>query len=332
MEKNGIVKVIKNLGLTDYQTDKIAREILDILNLNKKFLNTTPDKCPNCLSVDSKFIKKGVNSGKQRYQCKKCLSVFVWDVNQLTYHSKVSRDKWNIVICDTLSLVSLLKTAAKVDLSENTVFRMRHKFLLVLEDLVESNVLSGVIECDETYILESLKGTVTADRKPRKRQTPATKRGLSNEQVCVIVASNRNGTEYARVIDKGKPTSDKITANLKHHIEDKSVMITDKLASYNDIITLKACTHYTLSTHKKYDNLLHLNTVNGIHSKLKEVIRNYRGVATKYLNRYCALLVFLRNFKQMDDNEMMPIILGKLRSSDYYCKSNCLRSSKLVYV
>ena len=59
MKKNEILEVIKNLGLTDYQTDKIAREILDILNLNEKFLNTTPDKCPNCSSVDSKFIKKG---------------------------------------------------------------------------------------------------------------------------------------------------------------------------------------------------------------------------------------------------------------------------------
>ena len=92
---------------------------------------------------------------------------------------------------------------------------------------------------------------------------------MSYEQICVIVATKRNGTEYTLVIDKGKPTSDNITTNPKHHIEEKSIMITDTLASYNEIITLKTCTHYMLSIHNKHDNLLHLKTVNGIHSNLK---------------------------------------------------------------
>ena len=332
MKKSEILSVIQVLKLTEYQTEKLVMDILDILSLNEATISTYPENCPSCFSEDSKFIKKGINSGKQRYQCKECMSVFVWDVNKLTYNSKVTRDKWNVVISDSLSLVSLLKTASKVDLSDKTIFRMRHKFLLVLEDLIADNLLSGVIECDETYIIESSKGTKSVDRSPRKRQTPATKRGLSNEQICVIVATNRNGTEYARAIDKGKPTSDSITTNLEHHIEDKSVMITDKLASYNEIITLKACTYYTLSTYKKYDNLLHLNTVNGIHRKLKEMIRFYRGVATKYLNRYCALLVFLRNFMQMDDLEMMAIMSSKLRLSNHYCKSLYLNRESLVCV
>ena len=80
------------------------------------------------------------------------MSVFVWDVNKLTYNSKVTRDKWNVVISDSLSLVSLLKTASKVDLSDKTIFRMRHKFLLVLEDLIGDNLFSDVIVCDETYM------------------------------------------------------------------------------------------------------------------------------------------------------------------------------------
>ena len=90
-------------------------------------------------------------------------------------NSKASRDKWIIVIFDTLSLVSLLKTAAKVDLSENTIFRMIHKFLLVLEELIAENILPGVIECDETHVLKSLKGTKPIDRSSRKRQTPNNK-------------------------------------------------------------------------------------------------------------------------------------------------------------
>ena len=332
MKRNEVLSIIQELKLTEYQTEMLVRNILDILSLNKDAENTYPRSCPNCFSKEHKFIKKGVNTGKQRYQCKGCMSVFVWDVNKLTYNSKVSMDKWQVLIHDTLCLVPLLKTAAKLDLSENTVFRMRHKFLLVLEDLVEDDVLSGVIECDETYILESSKGTKVHDRKPRKRQTPSTKRGLSNEQICVLVATNRLGKEICRVIDRGKPKSENITTNLEHVIKDESVMITDKLSSYNEIVTIKACIHYTLSSYKEYNNLLHLNTVNSIHSKLSNMIQQFRGVATKYLNRYCALLLFIRKFMQMDDGEMMEIMIRNLKDSNKYCKSINLRNDYLVTV
>ncbi|HZJ86820.1 MAG TPA: IS1595 family transposase [Erysipelothrix sp.] len=332
MKRNEVLTIVEELKLTEYQTEMLVRHILDILNLNKDAENTYPESCPNCFSKEHTFIKKGVNTGKQRYQCKGCMSVFVWDVNKLTYNSKVSMDKWHILIHDTLCLLPLLKTSANLNLSENTVFRMRHKFLLVLEDLIEDDVLSGVIECDETYILESSKGTKVHDRKPRKRQTPSTKRGLSNEQICVLVATNRLGKEVCRVIDRGKPKSENITTNLEHNIKDQSVVITDKLRSYNELITIKACVHYTLSSHKEYNNLLHLNTVNSIHSKLSKMIQQFRGVATKYLNRYCALLLFIRKFMQMDDGEMMEIMIRKLKKSNHYCKSTLLRNENIVTV
>ena len=37
----------------------------------------------------------------------------------------------------------------------------------------------------------------------------------------------------------------------------------------------------------------HLNTVNGLHSRLKAMLYRYRGVSSKYLNRYLALFTTL---------------------------------------
>lgn len=49
--------------------------------------------------------------------------------------------------------------------------------------------LSGIIESDETFFLESYKGknqvNKTAIRKPHKRGVKASLRGISHEQVCV---------------------------------------------------------------------------------------------------------------------------------------------------
>lgn len=332
MKNDQLKSIIQDLGLTDYQTEKLIREVKDILNLNEKNKCKKPIECPNCTDSDPKFIKKGINSGKQRYQCKSCESVFVWDINRLTYNSRVQQDKWNILIQDTLSLEPLLVTARKTDLSERTIFRMRHKFLLLLEKLISTSELDGVIECDETFVLESRKGTKPNDRKSRKRRGCASKRGLSDEQICVVVATNRQGAEFASVIDTGKPSADAITRGLDHHISEGSVMITDHLTSYNDLVESKKCKHYTLSDYTQYNKLLHMNTVNSIHSIFKGMIRQFRGVATKYLNRYCALLIFVREFAQMDDNEMMSLMRDKIRNVDIFCKIDKINYTDLVLV
>jgi hypothetical protein len=54
--------------------------------------------------------------------------------------------------------------------------------------------LTGIVEGDETFILESFKGKRSGlPRKPRKRGGKSAKRGLSAEQIPVIVARDRQG-------------------------------------------------------------------------------------------------------------------------------------------
>lgn len=39
--------------------------------------------------------------------------------------------------------------------------------------------------------------------------------------------------------------------------------------------------------------LYHLNTINSLHSRLKEMLKGFNGVSIKYLNRYLAMFVAL---------------------------------------
>ena len=48
-----------------------------------------------------------------------------------------------------------------------------------------------------------------------------------------------------------------------------------------------------LNNHKDYNKAYHLNTVNGLHSRLKAMLYRHRGVSSKYLNRYLALFTAL---------------------------------------
>jgi len=53
--------------------------------------------------------------------------------------------------------------------------------------------LRGIVEADETFVLSTRKGERNLDRKARRRGGKASKRGLSHEQVPVLVAADRSG-------------------------------------------------------------------------------------------------------------------------------------------
>ena len=64
------------------------------------------------------------------------------------------------------------KTAETLDLAHSTVFHMRHKILHCVEQAIVNapNLLEGVCEADETYVLESVKERKIHEdyhRKPR---------------------------------------------------------------------------------------------------------------------------------------------------------------------
>lgn len=73
---------------------------------------------------------------------------------------------------------------------KNTSYRWRHRFLSIPAGIKPSH-LHGIVEADETYFLESFKGSRHLTRPPRKRGAKAAKRVLSKEQIPVLIARDR---------------------------------------------------------------------------------------------------------------------------------------------
>lgn len=125
-----------------------------------------------------------------------CGKSYVTTSNTLLACSHYSVVVWKTFLADTLMGVSIDDTrdALKlrhIKISHTSLFFMRHKIMLALEDIQEISpaMIEDVVEVDETYVPESEKGTKFgpgAKRKPRKRGTPAAKRGLSDEQICLV--------------------------------------------------------------------------------------------------------------------------------------------------
>ena len=77
-------------------------------------------------------------------------------------------------------------------------FRWRHRFLAAVRQAPDR--LAGIVEADETFVLESRKGERKLDRKPRRRGGKARKRGLSREQVPILVAADRAGATLSHTL------------------------------------------------------------------------------------------------------------------------------------
>ena len=278
------------LKLNPYQIEHISAQVIKYLNLNEELKDTHPTECPCCGRSDVRFIKKGKQAGKQRYQCSACGSKFAYDAGQITAHSHQPVDSWVTLIEDTLSFKSLDKTAKAIGVCHETAFNMRHKLLAFMESMVnESIVLDELVETDETYVIQSQKGIKCEDRKPRRHGESASKPGLSNEQYCVCVATDRQNHLFATCVNRAKPSGDDIVNALAAHIAPQSVLLCDGSNAYNKLANLLKCKKVELQGHDSYDRVYHLNTVNNQHSRIKDMLKQFRGVASKYLNRYLAL-------------------------------------------
>lgn len=305
-------ELLKTLAqLSQNQRKRLEIWLKDQFNLNEELKNTRPPVCPHC-HKESRMIKKGILNNKQRYQCKECGKLFIYDSQTITSYMKIKKDVFYEIVLDTLNGYSLKYTAARLDLPVKTVFFNRHKFLCFLQEYLdrENQSISGTVEIDETFDLASEKGNRKIERKARKRGEPSNLRGISHEQVCIVTTTDRNGHEIFKAVGFGKPTTKDILLHFAKRISNKSVIYSDGSFCYNQLAEASESKLVNLKTHTSYNKVEHLNTVSYIHSLIKRMFAYYKSVATKYINRYLSLIVFLRRFADTDDNEKIPAMIG----------------------
>ncbi len=141
---------------------------------------------------------------RQRYRCKDCRKTFS-DVTSTPLYRTHKPDKWLDFIKCMLEGYSLRKSADLIgDIHFVTLFYWRHKILSALKQM-DFNTFSGIVEMDETYFLYSEKGRRNIEgRKPRKRGGSSKFRGISHEQVCVLIARDRQKSTYSGVLGRGR--------------------------------------------------------------------------------------------------------------------------------
>ncbi|MBK7464831.1 MAG: IS1595 family transposase [Betaproteobacteria bacterium] len=202
--------------------------------------------CPHC--AHEQVSRWGFANGLQRYRCNACRATF----NALT-----------------------------------DAFRWRHRFL-TLPNGQQAISLAGIAEADETYFLESQKGRREGlSRAPRKRGCKASKRGLSEEQTAVLICRDRTGNTADFMLKKADKAH--IGAVLKPLLAADVILCTDSEKALAAVAKEMGITHRPVNLaagQRVVAGVYHVQNVNAYDSRLKEWMRRFHGVATRYLGNY----------------------------------------------
>jgi transposase-like protein len=160
--------------------------------------------CPHCAGRE--IMAWGRSRGLARFRCKACGRTFNALTKTPMAHLR-KRERWLDHARAMIDGQSLAKTAALCGVHPTTAFRWRHRFLgAPAADKPRS--LSGVVEADETFILESFKGRWSdLPRKGRKRGGTARHPGLHQDNIPILVARDRKGATFDAVLPQDDSAS-----------------------------------------------------------------------------------------------------------------------------
>lgn len=241
--------------------------------------------CAHC--GDSHIKRYGYDGEIQRYRCHTCQRTF----NALSgtpmarlRHKNLWLDYENAMAAG----LSIRLTARQFSIATTTAFRWRHRFLSAPRQQTDTE-LTGIVEADETYFPESQKGQRHIRRSARRRGGTSKKDGIICQQVAVLTARDRQGKHFESIVPKTDAKS--YAKLLPQLVNEEAILCTDGSGSFKKAARDNHILHEGLNTRQGIrvkQRVFHLQHVNAYHSHLKEWMRRFHGVATKYLENYLA--------------------------------------------
>ncbi|MRX72205.1 IS1595 family transposase [Bacillus lacus] len=282
-----------------------------------------------CVHCGSTAIKRnGKYKTRQRYLCKDCNKTFN-DMTNTPFSGSRYPEKWVKYMEMMVEGYTLPKIAKRLKIHISTAFYWRHKILNALRSL-DFAQLQGIIESDETFFRESMKGKEVTHRKPKKRKTPDEKRGISDLKIAVVVAQDRNNNIIALKAGTGRVKAEEIDAAIGKYIDPSSLLCTDTATNYKKFAKLKGLQHETINERQKErvkKGIFHVQNVNNFHSRLKTWIRRFQGVATKYLDNYLYWFRWLEIDKHLSFEKQVEQMLISSCQKSNHCTVSHLKSA-----
>ena len=326
-----IIKVVESLSAAELET--LSSEVLKLLKTSPDVAKNNTEELHNCRRCGSHAILKygKDKNGKQRYKCKNCNAIFYATSYSVISKSRHDLSVWKRYIILLLKGASLEECDKECLISVQTAFTWRHKILHALQSDQSNRMLGGVVEIDDMFFSVSYKGNhkksknFVMPRKPYKRGTDNT--GVTGNMACVLCACERQGQAYAEVTGIGSVNVEQLNYAFNNRLLEDSIALSDKAYSYKNYFSNTSIELIQLASHSIPKNQssppevkgsYHIQNVNNFHRRFRRTMKHYNGVATKYLNHYVNLFVWIENHKKIDEFSLPSQMFSQIYEKNTY--------------
>ena len=255
--------------------------------------------CPYCNSTNITLRPK-----EQRHHCNNCNTTFSVTVNTIFHRTHLPLQKWFLAVSLVLNAkkgIAARQLARDLEVNKNTAWRMAMKIRQAMVDTGQRNLLTGLIEMDETYI----------GGKPRKGSGQINKRGRGTRKTPVVGIMERGGRVTASPAKNGQLTTKNLADLVRRSVDtNNATLITDEFTGY---IGIRRILPHEIVDHSKWyvDGYKHTNTIESFWALLKRgIVGQYHKVSLHYLPRYIDEFCYRHNHRKDTDLFSLTILRG----------------------
>jgi hypothetical protein len=215
--------------------------------------------------------------------------------------------------------LTIRKAAKALGVNVKTVFDWRHKLLSSL-DMANGAPFSGIVECDDKQLDPNEKGNRHLCREPYKRSSDRDKkRGVSNDKVSVVIATDREGNPTMRLAKMGRIDADSIQRSIGPLVNKENILCSDAHPSIISWAKTEGLVHHTFVATRQHvkSKCFHVQHVNSLANRYERWIKRFYGVSTKYLQQYLNWFISLEKIR------------GSLQPVEEFAKTLCLNNEAI---
>lgn len=242
----------------------------------------------------------------------------------LLARSKLDCATWMAFAECMADVLSLRESALRCRVSLYTAWFMRMRVCETMSHRL-APPRPGTFQIDDTRFVEGMSGNhkrsewFDMSRKPHRNGQDGRRKGgsKSKNRISVSCGVNEFGDCFCEVLPQGAASLAETGPLVQDKIPPASKVVGDGDLSYAS--ALRGFSHVTVDP--KDPTTGNINSVNSLHSRLKEFVSSFHGVATRRMQRYLDRFCWREQFKKTDLDKRELLYAHELEGNYVYTRS-----------